>query len=373
MNGRSRTHPAACVLARLPGRVLALASVAVVAIGTIPQEASPQDSGRLWKVHDLARPAPRVVTPGRDVGQPPSDAVVLFDGRTLDAWTSQDGSPARWSVRDGYMQTVPGAGPIQSRRAFGDVQAHIEWATPSPAVGAGQDRGNSGIFFMGKYEIQVLDSYQNVTYADGQAAALYGQHPPLVNASRPPGEWQSYDIVFRRPRFNGAGALVSPARMTVFHNGVLVQDNAELWGPTNWLENDPYRPHADALPFTLQDHDHPVRVRNFWVRPLADTPADERGARESRPRVTVTAAALDRFVGAYGTPTDRAAVVTRRGTRLFVDLFGRGAPLELVAQTTTRFDFLRTAGTADFDAAPGRPTRLTVRVAGIERSLERLP
>lgn len=370
--------PAARSTTGRPLSIRCLALVLLAACGSVPpvsdsQESDSPEPGRVWKVHDPARPTPRVVTPGREVGQPPSDAVVLFDGRSLEAWTSRDGSPARWLVRDGYMQTVPGAGAVVSRRAFGDVQAHIEWATPSPAVGAGQDRGNSGIFFMEHYEVQVLDSYENVTYADGQAAALYGQHPPLVNASRPPGEWQSYDIVFRRPRFDSAGALLSPARMTVFHNGVLVQDNAELWGPTNWLETDPYAPHADTLPFTVQDHDHPVRIRNFWVRPLADPPADERGPRESQPLVSVPESVLDQYVGTYGTENDRAATVTRQATRLFIDLFGRGSTLELVPQTTTRFDFLRTAGTADFDAAPGQPTRLTIRVAGIERTLERLP
>ncbi len=227
-----------------------------------------QDTGRRWKVHDLERPKPRVVTPGAQPGQAPSDAVVLFDGRSLDEWTSRDGSPAKWVVRDGYMQTVPGAGAIVSKRVFGDVQLHAEWSTPSPAVGKGQDRGNSGIYFMDNYEVQVLDSYENETYADGQAAALYGQHPPLVNASRPPGEWQSYDVVFRRPRFSASGALVSPARMTVFHNGVLVQDNMSLVGPTSNGRRDPYVAHADKLAIRLQDHGDPVRFRNIWIREL---------------------------------------------------------------------------------------------------------
>jgi hypothetical protein len=350
---------------------LAIASV-LLAIGAAP-EAAAQDAGRRWKVHDLQRPTPRKVAPGATTSSPPADAVVLFDGSSLSQWTAADGGEARWVVRDGYMQTVPGAGPVRSRRRFGDVQAHVEWATPSPGVGSGQDRGNSGIYFMGLYEVQVLDSYENVTYADGQAAALYGQHPPLVNASRPPGEWQSYDIIFRRPRFSAAGALVSPARLTVFHNGVLVQDNAELWGPTNWLQFDPYAAHDDSLPFTLQDHDHPVRFRNFWVRPLADPPTDERGARLSRAQLSVPAAVLDRYVGSYGTGSQRAATVTRRGSRLYADVLGRGVPMELVPQTRTRFDFLRTAGSAEFMVAPGTPTRLQLRIAGIERTLERLP
>ncbi len=332
-----------------------------------------QDTGRRWKVHDLDRPKPRIVTPGAQPGQAPSDAVVLFDGRSLDEWTSRDGSPAKWVVRDGYMQTVPGAGAIVSKRVFGDVQLHAEWSTPSPAVGKGQDRGNSGIYFMDNYEVQVLDSYENETYADGQAAALYGQHPPLVNASRPPGEWQSYDVVFRRPRFSASGALVSPARMTVFHNGVLVQDNAELWGPTNWLQNDPYVKHADAMPFVLQDHDHPVRFRNFWVRPLPDLPTDERGPRVSRATLVVPPAVLQRYVGTYGPSNNAVAVITRRGSRLFIDPFGRGTPIELFPQSRTRFDFHHTAGTAEFAIEPGKPPRITVNVAGIERSAERVP
>lgn len=335
--------------------------------------AAAQASGRRWKVHDPDRPKPRVVTPGAQTGQPPSDAVVLFDGRSLDEWTSRDGSPAKWVVRDGYMQTVPGAGAVVSKRVFGDVQLHAEWSTPSPAVGEGQDRGNSGIYFMDHYEVQVLDSYQNQTYADGQAASLYGQHPPLVNASRPPGEWQSYDIVFRRPRFGANGAVVSPARMTVFHNGVLVQDNAELWGPTNWLVTDPYVRHADALPFVLQDHDHPVRYRNFWVRPLPDLPTDERGPRASRPAVTLAPAVLQRYVGTYRHEGRTVAVVTRRGARLFINPLGRDADIELVPQGAARFDFKHTVGTAEFVIASGEPARLVLKVAGVERTGERAP
>lgn len=348
---------------------------ALLLAGLVSHAAAAQGaSGRRWKVHDLNRPAPRKVAPGMQPGQPPSDAVVLFDGTSLDSWTSRDGSPAKWSVHDGYMQTLPGAGPIMSKRSFGDVQAHVEWATPSPGVGKGQDRGNSGVYFMGLYEVQVLDSYENVTYADGQAAALYGQHPPLVNASRAAGEWQSYDVIFRRPRFSATGTLVSPTRLTVFHNGVLVQDNAELWGPTNWLEAAPYAKHADALPFILQDHAHPVRYRNFWVRPLADPPSDERGPFESRPALTVSTAVLQRYVGSYGSAgKSPVAVITRRGTRLLIKTFGRETPFLLVPQTTTRFEFLRTAGTAEFEAAPGKPTRLTIKIAETEQTIERLP
>ena len=211
-----------------------------------------------------------VVNPGPHVSiAPPSDAIVLFDGSSLAKWAQRDGSPAKWRVADGMFEVVKSTGSIVTRDAFGDSQMHIEWMSPKPAVGTDQDRGNSGVIFgEGRYEVQVLDSYQSVTYADGQAGALYGQFPPLVNASRPPGEWQSYDIVFHRPRFDASGKVVSPARFTVFHNGVLVQDNAELIGPTANMRRPPYEAHPDRLPIVLQDHGHPVRFRNVWIRDL---------------------------------------------------------------------------------------------------------
>jgi hypothetical protein len=219
----------------------------------------------------MERPRPKVVTPGAWVPTPPPpDAVVLFDGRSLDRWRLADSteSPAGWKLTDGYMEVVPGSGGIATAEGFGDAQLHIEWMTPAPPEGTGQDRGNSGVFLMRQYEVQVLDSYQNDTYPDGQAGAIYGQYPPLVNASRPPGEWQSYDIVFHRPRFAGDGSLESPARMTVLQNGILVQDNATLVGPTSNQERRPYVAHADRLPITLQDHGHRVRFRNVWIREL---------------------------------------------------------------------------------------------------------
>src|SRR6266852_4748219 len=176
-----------------------------------------------WKIHDPDRPLPPVIEPGtastQDApGRPPSDAVVLFDGKDLSKWAHKDGSAAKWKVENGYIYT---------REAFGDCQLHVEFAEPVPPKGESQERGNSGVFLMGLYEIQVLDSYENKTYADGQAASVYGQYPPLVNASRAPGQWQSYDIVFRGPRFAKDGKLLGPARVTVLHDGVLVQDNVE--------------------------------------------------------------------------------------------------------------------------------------------------
>jgi hypothetical protein len=216
-------------------------------------------------------PAPRVVDPGpgpRDPAAPPSDAIVLFDGRDLSQWRGADDGPARWKVAPGYFEVAPGTGGIHTVQGFGDVQLHIEWSAPNPPHGEDQDRGNSGVFLMGRYEVQVLDSYRSVTYPDGQAGAVYGQYPPLVNASRAPGEWQTYDIVFRRPRFAPNGDLVSPAILTVVHNGVLVQDHVVLTGPTGHQRRPPYEAHPDRLPLGLQDHEHPVRYRNIWVRTL---------------------------------------------------------------------------------------------------------
>ena len=224
-----------------------------------------------WPQHSTERPQPPIVTPGAFVASaPPSDAIVLFDGRSLANWGSADhaGEPAKWKVADGYVEVVAGTGGIESKPAFGDVQLHVEWRAPTPPKGESQERGNSGVFLMGRYEVQVLDSYHNVTYPDGQAGAIYGQFPPLVNASRPPGEWQTYDIVFHRPRFDDAGRVTRPARMTVLHNGVLVQDNVELSGPTAHQSRPPYAKHADALPLMLQDHGDPVRFRNIWARKL---------------------------------------------------------------------------------------------------------
>src|SRR6185295_9862100 len=199
---------------------------------------SPAQSPARWKAHDMSRPRPVVVPPPKQalpVPAPP-DALILFDGASLAEWRSADGGPAKWVIKEGAIESVPGSGYLYSARAFGDVQLHVEWAAPVPAKGESQGRGNSGVFLMGLYEVQVLDSYQNDTYPDGQAAAIYGQYPPLVNACRPPGEWQTYDIVFRRPRFRPDGSLVSPARVTVIQNGILVQDGVEPWGPTAWLQ-----------------------------------------------------------------------------------------------------------------------------------------
>lgn len=226
-----------------------------------------------WPVHDRSRPAPRVVTPGQSAlsgDKPPSDAIVLFDGKDLSQWTDKKGGAPKWKVANGYFETVPHQGPIQTKRPFGDCQLHIEWATPNPPDGKDQERGNSGIYLMNNYELQVLDSYQAKTYSDGQAASVYGQYPPLVNASLPPGKFQTYDIVFHGPRFDTAGKLAEAATITVLHNGVLVQDHVTLTGPTAHGARPAYKQHAAKLPLSLQDHNHPVRYRNVWIRELED-------------------------------------------------------------------------------------------------------
>ena len=226
--------------------------------------------GTPWRIHDASRPHPRIVTPGATPGAPPSDAIILFDGKDLSKWASaRNGQDAPWPVKDGYFETGAGSGSILTRGKFGDVQLHLEWATPSPAKGASQDRGNSGVSFMGKYEVQVLDSYENITYADGQAASIYGEYPPLVNVAKKPGEWQYYDIIFEAPKFNN-NMVVSPAYVTVIWNGVLVQHRRAVMGSTSATTTvHQYTPHDPELPLTLQDHNHPVRYRNVWIRRLA--------------------------------------------------------------------------------------------------------
>jgi hypothetical protein len=259
---------------RTAAALLLLTATSAYAQTPLPNPAPPPDPEGI-RQHDLNRPAPVVVDPGTGVptatpGRAPSDAIVLFDGKDLSAWKSQGkDAPAPWKVESGYFEVVKDSGAIETRQSFGDVQLHIEWMTPVPAVGLSQDRGNSGVFLGGgRYEVQVLDSYQSPTYPDGQAGALYGEFPPLVNACRPPGEWQSYDIVFEMPRFNADGALIKRARATVFQNGVLVQNARELIGPTTNRVRTPYSAHPAALPLSLQDHHHPVRFRNVWVRAL---------------------------------------------------------------------------------------------------------
>lgn len=234
---------------------------------------TPKIPGQDYIVHDGNRPQPPVIDPGtastqERVGKAPSDAVILFDGGDLSGWEKADGSgPAEWDVENNYMRVVPGTGDIRTKETLGDCQLHVEWASPAEVDGDGQGRGNSGVFLMGRYEIQVLDCYDNPTYPDGQTAGIYGQYPPLVNACRKPGMWETYDIVWIAPRFDG-DELASPARVTVFHNGIVVHHDTELNGPTTHRGVSDYEPHAEEEPLKLQDHGDLVRFRNIWYRPL---------------------------------------------------------------------------------------------------------
>ncbi|MBN2577555.1 MAG: DUF1080 domain-containing protein [Pirellulales bacterium] len=210
----------------------------------------------------LEWPEPKVVDPGPP-GGPPSDALVLFDGKDLSEW---EGGP--WIVRDGSM-TAHGDG-LRTKRAFGDCQLHLEWAAPEKIQSSGQGRGNSGVYLMGLYEVQILDSYRNPTYFDGQAGAIYKQTPPMVNACRQPGAWQTYDIVFTAPRFDKEGKLLRPAYLTVLHNGVLIQNHFKIQGATAWEKAPQYAAHPPKLPLSLQYHGDPVKFRNIWIRELKE-------------------------------------------------------------------------------------------------------
>jgi Domain of Unknown Function (DUF1080) len=209
-----------------------------------------------------AEDEPRVINPG----PPPADAIVLFDGTDLSQWRGEGGGRAAWEVKDG-VATVNGTGSIVTKQPFGDCQLHIDWATPAAVSGEGQGRGNSGVIFQGRYELQILDSYQNKTYFNGQAGAVHSQYAPLVNVSRMPGQWQSYDVIFHAPRFDEKGKLLKAGTITVLHNGVLVQDHVEIKGPTA-QQPAKYEPHPLKQPLVLQDHGNPIRFRNIWIREL---------------------------------------------------------------------------------------------------------
>ena len=264
-----------CLLGVMAGWVLAGAAKKPVIRQYVETE-----TGR-WLIHDMNRPAPPVITPGtsstqKQPGRAPSDAIVLFDGTETSMqknWTDTKGNPSKWVFRDGYMESVKKAGYIQTKEAFGSCQLHVEFATPTPPKGTSQGRGNSGVFLHGQYEVQVLDSYDNATYPDGQCAALYGRAVPQVNACRRPAQWQTYDIIYHRPLFDADGHVTRQATFTVLHNGVLVHDHVVLEGGTGWrgphaISN--YRPHGDTGPIQLQDHGNPVRYRNIWLRELKD-------------------------------------------------------------------------------------------------------
>jgi len=231
-----------------------------------------------WHVHDSDRPHPPVVTPATTPGAPPSDAVILFDGKDLSKWAqSAKGKivEPKWRVEGDRFVAAPGSGDLFTRDKFGDCQLHVEWQEPTTIKGTSQDRGNSGIYLMSRYEVQVLDSYQSPTYADGQAGAIYGQWPPLVNPARKLGEWNSYDIVFEAPKFDG-DKLKEPAYITVFYNGVVVHNRKASYGATVYRQVAQYARHEAKEPLQLQDHGHPVWFRNIWIRPLGQYDRSEK-------------------------------------------------------------------------------------------------
>ncbi len=313
----------------------------VLTVLTVCQIATPHAViGQLptgWKAHDLKRPAPPVVTAGESYlpVAAPSDAVILFDGKDLSHWRSADGGEAKWKVVDGAMESVPQSGYIFSKQKFGDCQLHVEWASPAKVKGASQGRGNSGIFLMELFEVQVLDSYNNPTYADGSAGSLYGQYPPLVNASRKPGEWQSHDIIFKRPRFEG-DKLVSPAAVTVLHNGVLVQNHSEAFGPSSWLVHDTYDSSIVEGSLGLQDHGNPVRYRNIWIRPLPDPLRPEFKGTYPEEH-SLSDEMKKKLPGKY----EHFRIEDRDG--LLFCMIGQ-RPLEMVPVSETEFVFRKTAG-----------------------------
>jgi len=320
----------------------------------------------VWKIHDMTRPKPQVISPMplKLPIPPPQGAVVLFAGDNLSNWWGKDKSDPKWKVENSYMEIVPGTGELMSKESFGDVFLHIEWASPDEPDRKGQDRGNSGIFFMNQYEMQVLDSYQADTYADGQAGAIYGQAPPRFNACVPRGQWNAYDIYFRRPRFADDSSLKSPARITVVHNGILIQDNEEYKGPTSWLKYLPYVKHADKMPITLQEHNGKVRFRNIWALPLPELTTTPEGYGVKT--ITMANDQLDKYVGIYDRPGSNAPItITKSNGSLYGDFFWRPGALELVPVSANEFALKETAGSVIFEMDDkGQPTGLVFHLGG---------
>jgi hypothetical protein len=341
-------------------------------------DSHPTGTSRGFKQHDAHRPKPPVVEPlERNEPAPvPKDAVILFDGSNLDAWQSTRGGPAGWKVSGGVLEVVPGAGAIRTKAKFGSIQMHIEWASPNPPNGKGQDRGNSGVFLMGLYELQVLDSYRADTYADGQAGAIYGQFPPLFNASRAPGEWQSYDIAFRRPRFDSEGKVLEPARVTLLHNGILVQNNEELLGETSWLKWLPFEPTIDHGPIELQDHGHPVRFRNIWLRTLPERPAPSADDLKRPVVKLISADALKTFTGRYTMGSGESPpriVITRGDGRLLVRFPFLPKPLDIYPTADGVFELLDTDGRFTFQKDDqGNVTGAVFHIGDADRTLTKI-
>ena len=285
--------------------------------------ASAQSPNDKWLPNDMQRPMPPAIS-FSSTGVP-SDAVVLFNGSNLDAWVTRDGSPSKWQIKDGVLEIVPGTGGITSKQSFGDSQIHVEWMEPDPGSSTGQNKGNSGVIIMGVYEIQILNDIDNKTYADGISGSVYGQYPPLVDAGRNPGVWQSYDILFRRPRFDAAGRLITPAHITILQNGVYVQDDVTVTGPTG-EPRAPYVVGPEAAPLSLQDHGEPVKFRNIWIRPLPQREPDL-SYTALTPYAHLDAADLPAFAGHYQVNENSSIDIQANGNTLTAQVhagFGGG-------------------------------------------------
>jgi hypothetical protein len=295
-----------------------------------------------WKAHDKQRPQPEVVDSGEAPAATsvPSDAIVLFDGTDLSKWAGPNGKDPKWKVADGVMECFRGAGFLYTKEKFGDIQLHLEWASPSEVKGNGQGRGNSGVFLPGGVEVQVLDSFENETYADGGAASIYGQYPPLVNASRGPGKWQTYDIIYQLPRFDENKKQTSPAVVTVLHNGVVVQHATRTLGPTSWVHHREFKPGITEGTIGLQDHGNPVRFRNIWVRKMNTNPAPGKYPEER----SFTEEEIKNFVGKYKDNCE----VKFKDNKLWLHTLGQD--MEIVAYADGTFSTKESAGTISFES-----------------------
>lgn len=317
-----------------------------------------------WKAHDKNRAVPAVVDPGKAAfsNSIPSDAIVLFDGKDLSNWDGPNGKEPKWIVKDGVMESVAGAGYVYTKEKFGDCQLHIEWASPANVKGNGQGRGNSGVFLPGGYEVQVLDSFNNKTYADGGAASIYGQFPPMVNASRGPGQWQSYDIIFRMPTFED-GKMIEKAMVTVLHNGVVVQHGTRPLGPTSWILHNKSDPAVESAPIGLQDHGNPVRYRNIWIRNLQrDTSAGTYA--KARP---FTDQEIQNLTGSY----EGGREVKELDGKLWIRITGRF--MEMAAYEDGTYGLRKSAGKISFTTEDsGKVTEIELKLdAGMRGKFSR--